>query len=260
MRHTRIYVLVTAIALALGTVVFAEGTGFWLGGALAGGKMSVGVCPGGPCMKFDGSALSVVGGTITSAVIKTAPTGARAQMDGTSLKSIDASDNTLVEMDGSGVRITPDTTFQVARMYGFAGSLIGLGYATSPNNVLALWTDDDVQISKYSSGLVWSHTFADKALYPAGSDYSIGTLANPYADMYGGIYHSKISGTTYDGMTKTCGGGSDFVQDITIKGGVVVDVNCAAPGPVPASDLAALKARVSGLEALVNRLLAAGAK
>jgi len=183
-------------------------------------------------------------------------TGARAQMDGTSLKSIDSGGNTLVEMDGSGVRITPDTTFQVARMYGFGGSLIGLGYATSPNNILALYTDDDIQFVKYSAGLVWGWTLADKAFYPAGSDYSIGTVANPAADFYGATYHAKVGATTYDGMTKTCGGGSEFVQDLAVKGGVVVDVNCAAPSPAPAAELKALKARVSELETLVARLVA----
>jgi hypothetical protein len=198
---------------------------------------------------------TITAGTITGALIRTG-TGARAQMDGTSLKSIDASDNVLVEMDGSGVRITPDTTFQVARMYGFGGSLIGVGYVTSPYNALGVYTDDDIQFVKYSGGVAWGMTMADKSLYPAGNDYSIGTVANPYAGFYGATYHAKVGATTYDGMTKDCGGGSEFVQDIVVKGGIVTDVNCATPAPAPASELAALKARVSELETLVARLLA----
>jgi len=200
-----------------GMTAYNTGTGFWLGYSGAY-KFSIGHDDG-QRLTWDGTDLTVVAATLG--------------------------------ISSAGITITPDTTFQVSRMYGFESSLIGLGYVGGSSDTLALYTNHKIQFIKYDSGVVWGWELAEKALTVSGSDYEIGASGQPINRIYATTYYGGTSaGATYDPLT--CGSG-EAVTDVTVRGGIVTAMYCTAPSPSLAGRVLSLEQRISDLEAIIAR-------
>jgi hypothetical protein len=171
----------------------------------------------------------------------------------------------LLRADSLGIHITSGATAAVARMFNFDNAMIGISHATDPTHVLGVYSDDEIQFVKYSSGIVWGWIMDDKTFYPAGNDYTVGIPSAPVNEIYGTTYYAGTANNTTQGATTTltCGSG-EAVKTLTVKGGIVTDAGCGTPLPAPVSDLAALRsllaaqdARIAALEADLATLKAA---
>ena len=129
------------------------------------------------------SATAIDGKTITGATIRTVASGARAQMDGTSLKSINSSEQTLVELNGSGIVVNQPTggAIDLTRGYRFSTSngLFGFTSTTTKGYVQMRATE---YANNYAGVLASSSSGASGGLYADtdGQNVTTRVWATPY--------------------------------------------------------------------------------
>jgi hypothetical protein len=203
--------------------------------------------------------ITFVVATIIAMALAFAPyalaTGARAQMDGTSLKSINSDGDTLAEMDGTGLRLTPDAgedplVVSLSRMYRFGSSRIGMGY-NSYYSLLAFATAGGFRFQfngtpTYEFFMTKDPTSGRLVFGPWNGDSDIRSTT-----FYGGS--TPTAGADYNSLVCT---GGEAVTSMTVHGGIVTDANCGALPGAKASEVAALRSEVASLRAEVARLAA----
>jgi len=199
----------TAGHIKAGQTDYDTGTGFFLGRhgptASAAYKFSIGVgSPTGPNMTWNGTALNIIGGTVTSATFRTAPTTAQSRVE------ISAATNTLVIYGPTG---TTGTTPQIEAGGTTFGATLrvrgatSLGYAIRANNQGATAIGGFTETG-YG---VWGEAYAAGA---SGGVGVYGTNDNTVGTSNYGILGESITSECIRGQATNTGGSNHGVRGL----------------------------------------------